>query len=93
MALLEVSTEQILKLIQQLPQDGKRFVFERLRQDMKTASSDPVLDEESKAWLEADLAGELPEYDWGPDGEPEGLPVKYDPKRGVAVVEGDNIGS
>lgn len=43
--------------------------------------------EEDRAWLEADLGGELPPYDWGPDGPPKGKPVRYVPGV-VPVVEG-----
>lgn len=91
MAVLEVSAEQILELIQQLPLDRKRSIFEALRRDISEISSAPALDEESKTWLEADLAGELPEYDWGPEGIPEGLPVRYIPERGVAIIEADTV--
>ncbi|MEO0540248.1 MAG: hypothetical protein AAFZ80_05200 [Cyanobacteria bacterium P01_A01_bin.105] len=42
----------------------------------------PTPDAETRRWLEADLSGELPEYDWGPEGIPEGLPVVYDPEQG-----------
>ena len=44
------------------------------------------LDEESSTWLAADLASELPEYDWGAAGIPEGLPVRYEPGQDVVVV-------
>ena len=93
MALLEITTEQILKLIQQLPPEGKQAILENLHQNMTSELSNPELDPESKAWLEADLAGDLPEYDWGPEGIPEGLPIRYDSERGVAVIEGDPVES
>lgn len=44
-------------------------------------------DEESKAWLDADLAPPLPPFDWGPEAPPEGKPVNYVPGIGL-VVEG-----
>ncbi|ATY83868.1 hypothetical protein CVV65_01860 [Kyrpidia spormannii] len=43
--------------------------------------------EEDGAWLESDLGGELPPYDWGPEGPPKGKPVRYVPGVGP-VVEG-----
>jgi hypothetical protein len=39
MALLEVTVEQILELIQQIPLDSKRFIFDVLRQSLATQSS------------------------------------------------------
>lgn len=93
MALLEISAEQILSLIQQLPPESKQLVFESLRKDIAAKPSGPELDEESKAWLEADLAGELPEYDWGPAGIPEGLPIQYVPGKGMMIIGIDAAGS
>jgi hypothetical protein len=46
------------------------------------------MDSDSMAWLEADLAGDLPEYDWGPDGIPLVQPVRSIPGEGL-VVEPD----
>ncbi len=43
---------------------------------------------EDRAWLDADLGGELPPYDWGPGGRPPGRPVHWVPGQGF-VVEGD----
>jgi len=45
------------------------------------------MDAEDHAWLYADLDGELPPYDWGPDGPPKGKPIKYVPGTGP-VIEG-----
>ncbi|MBX6377718.1 MAG: helix-turn-helix domain-containing protein [Clostridia bacterium] len=47
--------------------------------------------EEDRAWLEEDLGGELPPYDWGPNGPPKGKPVRYVPGVGP-VVEGGKRG-
>lgn len=46
-----------------------------------------TLDEESRAWLESDLGGDLPEYDWGSEVPPEGKPVRYEPGVGLVVDE------
>ncbi|MBE9063754.1 hypothetical protein [cf. Phormidesmis sp. LEGE 11477] len=91
MALLEISVEQILDLIQQLPIESQQSIVEKLHQQL--AEKLPILeiDEESKVWLEADLAGELPGYDWGPEGIPQGIPVKFDSERGVAYIEVDPL--
>ncbi|MEM9163280.1 MAG: hypothetical protein AAGC54_09450 [Cyanobacteria bacterium P01_F01_bin.4] len=95
MALLEIKVEQILELIQQLPLASKQSIFEVLRQDITEASSasDSTLDEESKTWLEADMIDELPEYDWGPAGMPDGLPVTYIPGQGIFILEADIVES
>jgi hypothetical protein len=45
----------------------------------------PSMDEESRDWLEADLAGDWPDYDWGEAGIPEGLPVRYVVGEGVVI--------
>lgn len=92
MALLEITTEQILKLIQQLPPEGKRAVLESLRHDATSELLNPELDPESKAWLEADLAGDLPEYDWGPEGIPEGVPIVCTDE-GIMIVGADKVES
>ena len=42
---------------------------------------------EDRAWLSADLGGELPPYNWGPGGPPQGRPVRWIPGQGL-VVEG-----
>jgi predicted RNase H-like HicB family nuclease len=39
-----------------------------------------------KEWLEADLA-ELPAYEWGPDGPPQGKPVRYQPGIGLIIEQ------
>jgi hypothetical protein len=46
--------------------------------DMDTAAS---------AWLDADLAGDLPEYDWGEAGIPVCQPVRFVPGEGLVVDE------
>jgi hypothetical protein len=90
MAFLDISSDQILDLIQQLSLDDKRRIFEALREEI-TASSIlfPELDEESRLWLEAEMTEELPEYDWGPEGIPQGLPIRYIPGRGVMIIGTD----
>ncbi len=47
----------------------------------------PVVSEEDRAWLDADLGDTLPPYDWGSDGPPAGRPVRYVPGRGL-IIEG-----
>lgn len=44
------------------------------------------LDTASKQWLDSELTEPLPEYDWGPEGLPEGMPVKYVPGQGMVIM-------
>lgn len=44
-------------------------------------------DGEDRGWLEAEMGGEWPPYDWGPGGPPAGRPVRWVSGRGL-VVEG-----
>jgi hypothetical protein len=45
-------------------------------------------DDESRAWLDADLAPPLPPFDWGHEVPPEGRPVGYMPGVGLVVQGG-----
>jgi hypothetical protein len=84
MALLEITVEQILSLIQQLPRDRKQVIYQALNQELM-AERETDCDEETKVWLEADLMAPLPEYDWGEKGIPEGYPVCYSPGQGLMI--------
>lgn len=46
----------------------------------------PAIDAESREWLHADFAGELPLYEWGDEGIPNGKPVRYSPDEGFVVA-------
>ena len=92
MALLEISVEQILDLIQQLPLDSQQSIVEQLNQQLAEKSPDSEMDEESRIWLEADLAGELPEYDWGPEGVPKGVPVVCTEDGRIVILGADEVG-
>jgi hypothetical protein len=91
MALLEVTVEQILTLIQQLPVEERWAVLSVLSQDLQF-DCEP-LDEESQAWLEADLVSDGDEYDWQEAGISMGKPVRCVPGKGVVVVGVDGIGT
>lgn len=43
--------------------------------------------EEDRRWLEADMGGDLPPFDWGAGGPPEVRPVRY--ARGVGLIVDD----
>lgn len=47
----------------------------------------PALGEDD-AWLNADLGGPLPPYEWEPEGPPQAKPVRYVPGVGL-MVEGE----
>ncbi|MFP5501428.1 MAG: hypothetical protein ACLGIN_02995, partial [Candidatus Sericytochromatia bacterium] len=51
------------------------------------------LDEETREWLEADLGGPLPPYEWGSEGPPKGKPVHYVPGVGLIVEGGKDVAS
>jgi len=84
MALLEITVEQILGLIEQLPRDRKQMIYQALNQELM-AERETDLDEETKVWLEADFTEPLPEYDWGEQGIPEGYPVYHVPGQGLMI--------
>jgi hypothetical protein len=75
---LDVTLEQVIHLVTQLPPEGKRSVLAAL-------AMNPSLDAESQMWLEADLGGVLPDYDWGKAGIPVGTPVHYVIGEGIVI--------
>jgi hypothetical protein len=104
MPLPELTVEQVIELVKQLPPEGKKSVLvalqsefatdsnmqERLAHEMPQRSTielKSLTDTETQEWLEADLGGELPSYEWGEAGPPHGKPVRYIPGQGF-VVEG-----
>lgn len=47
------------------------------------------IDAESALWLNTALTPPLEPWEWGPEGEPEGVPVEYVPGKGWVMGEGD----
>ena len=45
------------------------------------------IDPETSIWLSADISGELPPYNWGEEGVPEGDAIEYHPDIGFVVIE------
>jgi hypothetical protein len=80
---LDVTLEQVIHLVTQLPPDGKRSVLAAL-------GINQSMDMESRDWLEADLGEVLPDYDWGETGVPEGIPVRYVVGEGIVIGDGDS---
>lgn len=62
------------------------ILVEHAIKEYREGRTKTVAKDEDQAWLEADL-GELPPYDWGPEGPPKGKPVRYKPGVGL-IVEG-----
>lgn len=77
---MSVSRDELHRLVDALPKKETGAV-KRFLEFVLTRS-----EAEDEAWLEAGL-GELPPYDWGPEGPPKGKPVRYEPGVGL-VVEG-----
>ncbi|MBC7341174.1 MAG: hypothetical protein H5U02_01760 [Clostridia bacterium] len=75
-----VPKDELHRLVEALPEKETSAVKRFLEFVLEKAEA------EDRSWLEADL-GELPPYDWGPEGPPKGKPVRYQPGVGL-VVEG-----
>ncbi len=86
---LEVTLEQVIALVKQLPTQDQVTLLSTLTTELQQTSQ--PLDAETQEWLEADLGEDLPDYEWGAEGEPVGKPVHYVPGVGV-VVEGGRDG-
>jgi hypothetical protein len=88
----EQQQQHLNRQIATLPQaalDELAAFLTHLDQKFVQANSIGTLDEESRTWLEADLAGDLPEYDWGEAGIPPVQPVRFVPGQGL-IVDGVN---
>ncbi|NJO75722.1 MAG: hypothetical protein HC833_19315 [Leptolyngbyaceae cyanobacterium RM1_406_9] len=79
---LELTVEQVIELVKQLPPHEKHAVLSVLNSEL-----DNTLDSETKTWLESDLGENLPPYDWGVEGVPAGQPVLYVPEFGLLIDE------
>lgn len=90
MATLELTTEQIIALVNQLPIADKYAVLSALNAELGQPQATP--DAETREWLEAPLVDELPPYEWGEDGIPDGKPIRYVRDRGYVVEGGKSLG-
>jgi hypothetical protein len=80
--------QQFNRQIESLPQDAFDELTAFLAHlEQKFNYGVAVLDAESVAWAEADLAGEMPEYDWGEAGIPDVMPVRFVAGEGFVVDE------
>lgn len=78
---MSVSKEELHKMVDALP-DDKTLLLKEFLESLLTART------EDKTWLDADL-GELPPYDWGPEGLPKGKEVFYKPGVGLIAEGGE----
>ncbi|MDI6604552.1 MAG: hypothetical protein QME35_05380 [Thermoanaerobacteraceae bacterium] len=72
--------EKAIEMIKKLPKDKLaevidfiEFINQKNRRER----------EEDKAWLDSNLK-DWPDFDWGPDGPPNGRPVKY--VKGIGLI-------
>ncbi len=86
---LTITITQVIELFSQLPQAAKHEVLAALQRDLSNSTdlSNATIDEETVTWQQADLAEELPDYEWVEGTEPPTHPVRYIPGVGL-VVEG-----
>lgn len=89
MATLELTTEQVIALVKQLPPKSKQLVFSVLQADLQESANE--LDAETQQWLEANLDEALPPYDWGATGAPSGKPIRYQLGQGFVIEGGKSI--
>jgi hypothetical protein len=86
---LEVTIEQVIALIKQLPTQEQLAVFSVLSAELEHKAIE--LDAETQEWIEADLVNDLPPYDWGTAEIPTGKSIRYVPGQGL-VIEGGKSG-
>ena len=77
---MPVPKEDLHQMIEALPEE-KRPVLKEFLETLLSAAI------EDKTWLEADLS-DLPPYEWGEEGIPEGKNVRYEPGTGLIVDGG-----
>lgn len=83
-----MSLIDILPALHNLAPDDKRKAIQFLTTELSNIENFSVEDLESQIWLEADLGDNLPDYDWGENGVPQGKPIEYLSGVGLVVKEG-----
>jgi len=81
---LSMAKDELHHLVDALPEKATPAVKRILESILHKANN------ENKEWLDADLA-ELPPYEWGPEGPPEGKPVRYQPGMGLIIEGGKDV--
>ncbi len=77
---MSMAKEELHQLVDELPEKETLAVKRFLEFILREANN------EDKDWLDADF-GELPLYEWGAQGPPEGKPARYEPGVGL-IIEG-----
>ncbi|NCJ07420.1 hypothetical protein GS597_13065 [Synechococcales cyanobacterium C] len=90
MVALELTPEQVLMLVKQLPVAEKYALLSALHAELGQLQADP--DTETSEWLDAPLVDELPSYEWGEAGIPKGKPIRFEPDHGFVVEGGKSVG-
>ncbi len=85
---LELTVEQVIELVKQLPAQEKRAILARLNADLE---HEDFVDAETSEWLDADLGEDLLPYNWGEAGIPTGKPIRYIPEIGFTIEGGRTV--
>lgn len=84
--------EELEHLVRRLPVRHAHVVKRLVELLLDNTESEPIKaglpGDEDLQWMEGDLSAELPEYDWGPEGPPQGRPVYHVPGVGIVIGEG-----
>lgn len=86
-----MNRDDLKRLIDQLPDGATDRAFGLLISLVEGDGVGREMDPETRSWLDADLGGELPPFDWGPEGEPSGKPVHFVPGVGLVVDGGKDV--
>ncbi len=79
---------ELLPNLQKLKPSDKLRAIQFLATELSKTENFAPNDLESQSWLDADLGGNLPEYDWGEGGMPSMKPVEYISGIGLVVKAG-----
>ena len=78
--------QELHQLVESLPEEQLAAAARLLAELAETTAEVPA-DEETAAWLSADLSrmADIEPFEWGPAGKPPGRPLKYVPSRGLVI--------
>jgi hypothetical protein len=79
---------ELLPNLQKLNPSDKLRAIQFLATELSKIENFIANDTESRSWLEAELASDLSEYDWGEGGIPSMKPVEYLSGIGLVVKAG-----
>jgi hypothetical protein len=78
--------DELMRLVAALPDSEVDSVLADLRLRVTMAPAGDGLDDETRAWLDADLTPPLEPEDWS--DVPQGKPIEWDEAQGAFVVVG-----